>query len=125
VMTAVRENIAVIAVVANNYIWGAEKKNQIDYYANRFVGTDLSANPDYAKLAEVMGAKGYTVTAADQVADTLADAVASNRPCVINAIIDGSAEVLAEPFRRDALKPPVRLLDKYRHLNAAAMTNDQ
>lgn len=118
VMTAVRENIPVIAVVANNFIWGAEKKNQIDYYDNRFVGTDLGANPDYAKLAEVMGAKGYTVTSADQVADAVADAVGSNRPCVINAIIDGSAEVLAEPFRRDALKPPVRLLDKYRHLNA-------
>jgi sulfoacetaldehyde acetyltransferase len=118
VMTAVRENIPVIAVVANNFSWGAEKKNQIDYYANRFVGTDLSTNPDFARIADLMGARGYTVETPGQTAAAVADAVASNRPCVINAIIDGSAAVLAEPFRRDALKPPVRLLDKYRHLNA-------
>jgi sulfoacetaldehyde acetyltransferase len=44
------------------------------------------------------------------------DAVASGRPCVINAIIQGGEEVLAEPFRRDALKMPVRYLEKYRQL---------
>lgn len=45
-------------------------------------------------------------------------AIASNRPCVINAIVQGGEEVLAEPFRRDALNMPVRYLDKYSHLNA-------
>ncbi len=116
VMTAVRENIPVIAIVANNSEWGAEKKNQIDYYDNRFVGSNLPTNPDYAKLAEVMGAKGYTVTNYDEVGDVVRDAVASNRPCVINAVIQGGEEVLAEPFRRDALKMPERHLDKYAHL---------
>ncbi len=117
VMTAVRENIPIIAIVANNGEWGAEKKNQIDYYANRFVGTNLPNNPDYAKLAEIMGAKGYTINNWKDVADALHDAVASNRPCVINAIIQGGEKVLAEPFRRDALKKPVRYLAKYAHLN--------
>ena len=45
VMTAVREDIPVIAVIFQNHEWGAEKKNQIDYYDNRFVGTDLSKKP--------------------------------------------------------------------------------
>lgn len=118
VMTAVRENIPVIAVVANNFEWGAEKKNQIDYYNNRFVGANLNENPDYARLAEVMGAKGYLVKDHREVGDVVRDAVASNRPCVINAVIQGGEKVLAEPFRRDALKMPVRHLEKYRHLNA-------
>ncbi len=118
VMTAVREKIPVIAVVANNFEWGAEKKNQIDYYDSRFVGANLRENPDYARLAEEMGAKGYRVEAPDQVGDAVRDAVASGQPCVINAIIQGGAEVLAEPFRRDALKMPERYLDKYRHLAA-------
>ncbi len=118
VMTAVRENIPVIAVVACNYEWGAEKKNQIDYYDNRFVGANLLSNPDYAKLAEDMGAKGYRVEDYRDVQDVVKDAIASNRPCVINAIIQGGEEVLAEPFRRDALKMPVRYLPKYAHLNA-------
>jgi sulfoacetaldehyde acetyltransferase len=119
-MTAVRENIPVIAVVANNLEWGAEKKNQIDYYDNRFVGSNLRENPDYARLAEDMGAKGYRVTDDKEVADVVRDAVASGQPCVINAMIQGGAEVLAEPFRRDALKMPVRYLEKYKHLNAGA-----
>jgi len=118
VMTAVRENIPVIAIVANNFEWGAEKKNQIDYYNNRFVGANLLSNPDYAKLAEDMGAKGYRVEDYREVGDVVRDAVASGRPCVINAVIQGGEEVLAEPFRRDALKMPVRYLEKYSHLNA-------
>jgi sulfoacetaldehyde acetyltransferase len=117
VMTAVREQIPVIAVIANNYEWGAEKKNQIDYFANRFIGTNLPQNPSFAKLAEVMGAKGYTVEDYTQVGDVVKDAVASGRPCVIEAIIQGGEEVLAEPFRRDALQKATRLLPKYEHLN--------
>lgn len=118
VMTAVRENIPVIAIVATNYEWGAEKKNQIDYYGNRFVGANLPENPDYEKLAENMGAMGFRVDHPDQVADVMKEAIASGKPCVINAIVQGGEEVLAEPFRRDALNMPVRYLDKYAHLNA-------
>ncbi|MCD4720679.1 MAG: sulfoacetaldehyde acetyltransferase [Desulfobacula sp.] len=118
VMTAVRENIPVIAIVATNYEWGAEKKNQIDFYGNRFVGANLPDNPDYAKLAEDMGAKGIKIDHPDQVGDAVRQAIASGKPCVINAIVQGGEEVLAEPFRRDALNMPVRYLEKYKHLNA-------
>ena len=116
VMTAVREKIPVIAIVANNGEWGAEKKNQIDYYNHRFVGTNLPDNPDYAQLAEDMGAKGYLVDDYRQIKEAVRDAAKSGRPCVINAVIEGGEKVLAEPFRRDALKKPVRLLPKYKHL---------
>ncbi len=117
VMTAVRENIPVIAIVANNYEWGAEKKNQIDYYDNRFIGANLRENPNYAKLAEDMGAKGYRVEDYREVGDVVRDAVASGRPCVIEGVIQGGEEVLAEPFRRDALQKAYRMLPKYQHLN--------
>ena len=117
VMTAVREDIPVIAVVINNHEWGAEKKNQIDFYGNRFVGTNLSANPDFAEVAESMGAKGYRVDDYRDVRDVVRDALASGRPCVINAVVEGGARVLAEPFRRDALAMPTRHLEKYAHLS--------
>ncbi len=116
VMTAVREKIPVIAVIFNNDQWGAEKKNQIDYYGNRFVGTNL-ANPDFAQIARDMGAEGYRVEDYKDVREVVETALASNKPTVIDAVIDGAAEVLAEPFRRDALKMPVRHLPKYAHLN--------
>lgn len=116
VMTAVREKIPVIAVVFQNYEWGAEKKNQIDYYANRFIGTNLRENPSYARLAEDMGAVGFRIERGEDVADAVRAGVKSQKPCVIEAVIEGGERVLAEPFRRDALKKPVRYLKKYRHL---------
>ena len=117
VMTAVREQIPVIAVVFNNNQWGAELKNQVDYYDNRYVGTNLTS-PDFAQLARDMGAEGYRITEADQVSDAVQAAVKSGKPTVIDAVIQGGEQVLAEPFRRDALTMPVRLLDKYKHLAA-------
>jgi hypothetical protein len=57
-LTCVRENIPAIAVVFNNGQWGAEKKNQIDVYADRFIGTELQ-NPSFAGIAAAMGAEGH------------------------------------------------------------------
>jgi sulfoacetaldehyde acetyltransferase len=110
VMTCVREDIPVTAVVFNNGQWGAEKKNQIDYYGDRFVGTNLE-NPSFAAIARAMGADGIRVEHADQVGDALRSATASGRCCVLELMV---SQELAEPFRRDALVKPVRLLAKYK-----------
>ncbi len=117
VMTAVRENIPVIAVVFNNLEWGAEKKNQIDFFQNRYVGVNLPTNPDYAQLARDMGAVGFKVEDYKEVKDVVQEAVKCGKPVVINAVIEGGEKVLAEPFRRDAFKPAVRYLPKYKHLS--------
>ena len=117
VMTAVREKIPVIAIVASNGEWGAEKKNQIDYYDNRFIGTNLPSNPDYARLAVDMGAKGYRVDRPEDVGPAIEEALASGEPCVIEGLVEGGEPVLAEPFRRDALVKAYRHLPKYAHLN--------
>lgn len=116
VMTCVRENIPVVTVVFDNQQWGAEKKNQIDYFDNRFVGSNLT-NPSFAEIARAMGAEGITVSHQDQVGDALRAAIASNKPTVLDVLL---TRELAEPFRRDAFKPPVRLLEKYKELSAKA-----
>jgi len=109
ILTCVREQIPAIAVVFNNGQWGAEKKNQIDYYDDRYVGTNLE-NPSFAAIARAMGADGRVVEKPDEVGDALRQATESNRPTVIEIMVD---QTLAEPFRRDALSKPVRLLKKY------------
>ena len=114
VLTCVRENIPVVAVVFNNGQWGAEKKNQIDYFDKRFLGTNLK-NPDFADVAEAMGANGMTVEHADEVGDALRGAVKSNKPTVINLML---TQELGDPFRRDAFRQPRRLLAKYRKYSA-------
>ena len=110
ILTCVREQIPVTAVVFNNGQWGAEKRNQIDYYDNRFVGTNLD-NPSFAEIARAMGADGHRIDRADQVGDALREAAASDRPTVLEILV---GKELAEPFRRDALHQPVRLLEKYK-----------
>src|SRR5579863_5198594 len=80
-LTCVRENIPVTAVVFNNGQWGAEKKNQIDFYADRYVGTNL-VNPSFAGIARAMGAEGITVDRPDQIGDALKTATSSGKPTV-------------------------------------------
>jgi sulfoacetaldehyde acetyltransferase len=108
-LTCVREKIPAIAVVFNNGQWGAEKKNQIDYYADRFVGTNLE-NPSFAGIAEAMGAKGIRVEHPGEVGDALRQAVKNEHCTIIEVMV---TQELGDPFRRDALKKPKRLLDKY------------
>jgi sulfoacetaldehyde acetyltransferase len=109
VLTCVRHNSPAVAVVFNNGQWGAEKKNQIDYFDKRFLGTNLK-NPDFADVAEAMGANGMTVEHVDEVGDALRGAVRSNKPTVINLML---TQELGDPFRRDAFRQPRRLLPKY------------
>jgi sulfoacetaldehyde acetyltransferase len=114
-LTCVRENIPAIAVVFNNGQWGAEKKNQIDFYADRYVGTNLQ-NPSFAAIARAMGAEGITVDRPDQVGDALRKATSSNKPTILEIM---ATQELGDPFRRDALKKPVRMLDKYKAFTVA------
>jgi sulfoacetaldehyde acetyltransferase len=114
-LTCVRENIPVVAVVFNNGQWGAEKRNQVDFYSNRFIGSNLT-NPSFAGIAKAMGAEGIKVDHPDSVGDALKTAVASGRPTIVEVMV---TQELGEPFRRDALKMPRRLLDKYKAFSAA------
>ncbi len=114
IMTCVREEIPVVAVVFNNNQWGAEKKNQIDFYDDRYVGTNLT-NPSFAEVSRAMGGHGITVNEPDDVGDALREAVGSGQPTVLELMV---TQELGDPFRRDALKKPVRLLEKYREYEA-------
>lgn len=113
VMTAVRHDIPVTAVVFHNRQWGAEKKNQVDFYNRRFVAGELDSE-SFAGIAEAMGAEGIVVEKLDQVGPALERAIDmqmnEGKTCVIEIMC---TRELGDPFRRDALSKPVRLLEKY------------
>ena len=69
-LTCVREKIPATAVVFNNRQWGAEKKNQVLWFGDRYVGVNLE-NPSFAQVARAMGAEGITVDNVSQVGDAL------------------------------------------------------
>jgi sulfoacetaldehyde acetyltransferase len=119
IQTCVREGIAVTAVVFNNGQWGAEKKNHVDFYDNRFVGVNLDRQPSWAAVARAMGADGQTIDKLTDVGPALraaAKAQTEGRTTVLEMMV---TRELGDPFRRDALALPVRHLSKYR--STAAM----
>ena len=113
-MTCVRHNIPVTAVVFHNRQWGAEKKNQVDFYSRRFVAGDLE-NQSFAGIGRAMGAEGMTV-------DNLEDVGPALEKAIDMQLNDGKTTILeimctrelGDPFRRDALSKPVRFLEKYK-----------
>lgn len=113
VMTAVRHDIPVTAVVFHNRQWGAEKKNQVDFYNRRFVAGELD-NQSFAGIAQAMGAEGIVVEKLEEVGPALERAVDlqmnGGKTCVLEVMC---TRELGDPFRRDALSKPVRLLEKY------------
>ena len=117
-LTCVREDIPVTAVVFNNEQWGAEKKNQVDFYANRFEGVNLK-NPSWAEVAKTLGAEGVVVENLGDVGEALEKAVDAQKKGKTTVLEMLVTKELGDPFRRDALKKPKRLLKKYEHTNVA------
>ncbi|MXW48376.1 MAG: sulfoacetaldehyde acetyltransferase [Gammaproteobacteria bacterium] len=113
ILTCVRENIPVTPVVFNNRQWGAEKKNQVDFYGRRFEGVNLD-NPSWAGIAKAMGAEGIVVDNLDMVGDALREACAAQSEGKTTVVEIMCTRELGDPFRRDALSKPVRHLDKYK-----------
>ncbi len=117
ILTCVREDIPVTAVVFHNEQWGAEKKNQVDFYNNRFEGGNLK-NPSWAEVARSLGAEAVTVRNLGDIGEALEKAVdaqmKNGKTTVIEMMV---TQELGDPFRRDALKKPKRMLDKYKHTN--------
>ena len=114
IMTCVRHHIPVTAVVFHNRQWGAEKKNQVDFYNRRFVAGELD-NQSFAGIARAMGAEGIVVDKLEDVGAALKKAIDlqmnQGKTCVIEIMC---TRELGDPFRRDALAKPVRLLEKYK-----------
>lgn len=114
IMTAVRHNIPVVGVVFHNRQWGAEKKNQVDFYGRRFVAGELD-NTSFAEIGRSMGAEGITVDKLEEVGPALQKAVDmqmnEGKTTVLEIMCNRE---LGDPFRRDALSKPVRHLAKYK-----------
>jgi sulfoacetaldehyde acetyltransferase len=113
IQTCIREDIPVTAVVFNNGQWGAEKKNHVDFYENRFVGVNLDKQPSWAKVAQAMGAEGQTIDKLADVGPALRAAAKAQGEGTTTILEMMVTRELGDPFRRDALALPTRHLAKY------------
>ena len=98
--TAVQYKINTITIVMNNNSWGAEKAYQKDFFGKRYIGADI-ISPEFHKVAQLYGAKGFNVNKLSEVNDVLKAALKCNKPAVINVNVDPKA---LYSFRRDSFK---------------------
>ena len=115
VSTAVEHNIPVVACVFRNMWWGAEAKNQVDFYNNRFIGVDIPTPESFVPAAKALGANSLQVSRPQDIREAFESCINSHKPTVLEFLVDGKQ--LAPPFRKDALALPTRLLPKYAHLD--------
>jgi acetolactate synthase-1/2/3 large subunit len=80
--TAVRHDIAVVAVVFNDGAFGNVKRMQQEQFDGRTIASDL-ANPDFAKLAESFGAMGLVAHTPEDLRGAIKKGFAGGGPVVI------------------------------------------
>ena len=85
--TARFHNIPVLAIVLRNNAYGGMKRDQIENYAGRVIGTDLFV-PDLARLAELFGAKGFSISRAEDVKSILQRSLESDEMVLVDVKID-------------------------------------
>ncbi len=115
VSTAVEHNLPVVACVFRNMWWGAEAKNQVDFYNNRFIGVDIPTPQSFVPVAKAMGAHSIQVDRPEDIREAFLECIKCRKPTVLEFLVDGKQ--LAPPFRKDALSLPSRFLPKYSNLD--------
>jgi len=80
--TAVQHNINAVVVVFNDNAFGNVKRDQMNQFNGRTIGADLH-NPDFVKLAEAYGAKGFLANGPAELESTLKQALTLDSPVLI------------------------------------------
>ena len=89
--TAVRYDLAFVAVVGNDARWNAEYQIQLRSYGReRLIGCELLPTR-YDSVTQAFGGFGRLVQRADEVRDAVAQAHGSKLPACVNIMIEGVA----------------------------------
>ena len=111
-------NLPIVIVVPNNNALGNVRMWQRLFYGKRFSNTTLDRGPDWVKIADAYGIQGYRATNAKEFAEVFDKAFKSNKPAVIDAVVDKDEMVL--PMVPGG-KP---IYDMIMKLSAQVMAND-
>jgi acetolactate synthase-1/2/3 large subunit len=85
--TATYHKIPVFVLILRNNAYGGMKRDQIKSYEGRVIGTELFV-PDLPKLAELYGAKSYSVTRKEDLKPVFQKALASDDFVVVDVKLD-------------------------------------
>ena len=86
--TVVENQMPIKCVIINNGGHGMVRQWQDVIYGGRFQSIDLSASPDFVKLAEAYGAMGIRASKPNEVVPALEKAFAVPGPVVVDVMVD-------------------------------------
>jgi acetolactate synthase-1/2/3 large subunit len=90
---AVREDLDITVAILNNEYIGMVRQWQDAFFEGRHMAAGYSWIPEFDKLAEAFGARGWRVDDYDEVADAVEEALAYDGPSVIDFHIDPAENV--------------------------------
>lgn len=100
VATAVEYDLPCVWVLLNNYAIGVIRDLQRFYMDSREIGTSFRNqatgelwNPDFAKMAEAMGAAGYSIDQPGDFAGAFEDALNCGRPALLDVKVNRDTAV--------------------------------
>ncbi|MFW6313890.1 MAG: biosynthetic-type acetolactate synthase large subunit [Spirochaetota bacterium] len=87
--TAFIHKLPIKILIINNHYLGMVRQWQNMFYDNRLSGVDMEGNPDFVKLAQAYGIKGFRVRRSADVRRIIAAALEYNEgPCVIDVEVE-------------------------------------
>jgi len=92
-MTAIESKIDVKIVILNNQYLGMVRQWQELFYDKVYSSTDMANAPDFVKLAEAYGAKGFRCDRPDEVESTLSKGLNSKGTIVMEFMVDREESV--------------------------------
>ena len=92
--TCTQYNLPAKQFILNNERLGMVRQWQTRFYEDRLSETILETQADFKMLCESMGGVGFKVNTKEEFDQALKDAVASNKPAIIEVIVDRREEVI-------------------------------
>ena len=91
--TAVQYNVDIKVVILNNYFLGMVRQWQERFYQERYSYSAMSV-PNFVKLADAYGAKGFRIEKAKDLARIMKEAFATPGPVLIDIVIPKEEAVM-------------------------------
>ena len=85
--TATYHKIPIFVLILRNNAYGGMKRDQMKNYAGRVIGTELFV-PDLPRLAELYGAKGFSVTRKEDLKPVFQQALGTDEFVVVDVKLD-------------------------------------
>lgn len=86
--TVVENNIPIKIIIMNNKSQMMVQAWEELFFENRIVATENKHNPDYVKLAESYGIKGYSCMALEHLEETIKNVLNANGPILCEFIVE-------------------------------------